>query len=145
MMTIAMILKHKGYDVVQVAPTATIAAVTGLLAEREIGAVVVRDAAEQMLGILSERDIVRCLAREGARTLEKTAAQLMTPVRHTVDPMATVAQAMTLMTENRVRHLPVLGDSELIGIVSIGDVVKARLAEQADEVDNLKAYVAGAV
>lgn len=144
-MTVAAILRHKGRDIVSVAPTAKIPQVTEKLAEFRIGAVLVRDSAGQLLGIVSERDIVRCLAREGAACLEMTAAQLMTRLLHTVTPATTTGEAMALMTASRVRHLPVLEGDTLAGMISIGDVVKAQLDEQAQEVDSLKAYVAGSV
>jgi CBS domain-containing protein len=143
-MTVAAILKHKGHDVARVAPTATIAEVARRLREKRIGAILVLDNADQVLGIVSERDIVSSLAEYGARTLEMTAAQLMTRVLHTAAPHSTVPEAMAQMTARRVRHLPVMEDGRLVGIVSIGDVVKARIDQQEQEVDSLKAYVAGA-
>lgn len=143
-MTIAAILKHKGYAVIAVDPTADIPKVAAVLSEKRIGAVLVLDTAGQMLGIVSERDIVCSLAANGARTLEMTAGQLMTRVRHTVTPRTTVAEAMTMMTASRVRHLPVLEHDTLIGLISIGDVVKARIMQTEHEVNSLKAYVAGA-
>ena len=143
-MTIAAILKHKGAEVARVAPTETVAEVARHLREKRIGAVLVMDSAEQLLGIVSERDIVSCLAREGARVLEMTAGQLMTRDLHTATPAMSVPEAMALMTERRVRHLPVVDKGRLAGIVSIGDIVKARIDQQAQEVDSLKAYVAGA-
>jgi CBS domain-containing protein len=142
-MSVAAILKHKGHDIASVSPKARVTEIVNTLAERRIGAVLVRDSANQMLGIVSERDVVRCLAREGAAVLDMTAAQLMTSTLHTVTPDASVAEAMQRMTDSRVRHLPVLEHDELVGLISIGDVVLARLEEQAAEVDNLKAYVAG--
>ncbi len=144
-MTVACILKHKGAEVAHVSPSDSIAAVSGLLATRRIGAVLVLDTAGQLLGIVSERDIVRVLARDGAATLEMTAAQLMTSTLVTVTPSTTVEEAMTLMSANRVRHLPVLHDGALAGLVSIGDIVKTRLEQQAHEVDSLRAYVSGGV
>ncbi len=144
-MTVATILKHKGHEVASVSPRALVTEIVAVLAERRIGAVLVRDAAHQVLGIVSERDIVRCLAREGAKTLEMTAAQLMTSVLHTVTPMTTLQSAMSRMTGSRVRHLPVIEAGDLVGMVSIGDVVASLLAEQAQEVDSLRAYVAGSV
>jgi CBS domain-containing protein len=144
-MTVASILRHKGHDVASVPPTTLIPDIAITLAERRIGAVLVRDAAQRVLGIVSERDIVVCLARDGGACLGKTAAQIMTTVLHTVTPQSTTEQAMTLMTNSRVRHLPVIQGDELSGIVSIGDVVKARLGEQAQQVDSLAAYVAGSV
>lgn len=143
-MTIAAILKHKGHDVAHVAPTATIAEVVEQLAARRIGAMVVMDAAHQLLGIVSERDIVSSLAEHGSRTLSMTAAQLMTRKLQTATHATTVAQAMEMMTHARFRHLPVMEGNRMVGLVSIGDIVKARLSQQEQEVDSLKAYVAGA-
>ena len=142
-MTVAAILRQKGHEIASVAPTTQIAQLTATLAEWRIGAVLVRDSAGQLLGIVSERDIVRCLARDGAACLEMTAAQLMTRVLHTVTPATSTGAAMGLMTASRVRHLPVLDGGTLVGMISIGDVVKAQLDEQAQEVDSLKAYVSG--
>ena len=143
-MTIAAILKHKGHDVAHVAPTATIAEVAQQLATHRIGAVVGLDAAKQLLGIVSERDIVASLAEHGKRTLEMTAAQLMTRDLHTATMATTVPHATEMMTTGRFRHLPVIENGRLVGIVSIGDIVKARLSQQEQEMDSLKAYVAGA-
>lgn len=143
-MTIAAILKHKGCDVARVPPTASIAEVVQVLASRRIGAVLVLDAADQLLGIVSERDIVGSLAEHGRRTLEMTAAQLMTRDLHTATASTAVPEAMAMMTDGRFRHLPVMSGTHLVGIVSIGDIVKARLSQQEQEVDSLKAYVAGA-
>jgi CBS domain-containing protein len=143
MTTIAAILKHKGYQVTTVSPTLSIERVTSVLAEHRIGAVLVVDSAGQLLGIVSERDIVRCLAANGVRTLEMTAGQLMTRALQVAHPDTTVAEAMARMTVGRFRHLPVLDHDTLVGLISIGDVVKARIMEQEDEVDSLKAYVAG--
>ena len=143
-MTVAAILKQKGSAVVSVRPTDTVARVAEVLCEHRIGAALVRDAMRQVLGIVSERDLARGLAVHGAKMLAMTAAQLMTDVLYTVTPHTTVPEAMALMTNRRIRHLPVLGDGQLVGMISIGDVVKARLTEQECEVDSLKAYVAGA-
>lgn len=142
-MTVAAILRHKGTRVVSVEPAETIAEVIASLAENRIGAVLVIDRADQLLGIVSERDIVRCLAANGARTLEMTAGQLMTRALHVAHPDTTVAEAMTMMTIGRFRHMPVLDEGRLVGLISIGDVVKARIMQQESEVDSLRAYVAG--
>ncbi len=144
-MTIASILRHKGHEIISVAPTAKLTDIAVILSDRKIGAVLVRDSAEQLLGIVSERDIVRVFAREAANCQDMTAAQIMTRLLHTVTPSTTVDEALRLMTASRVRHLPVLAGEELVGMVSIGDVVKARLEQQAQEVDSLTAYVAGSV
>ena len=143
-MTVAASLKHKGHEVISVAPTATIAEVSRVLTVRRIGAVLVLDADDQLLGIVSERDIVHSLAANGNRTLDMSAGQLMTRVVHTVTPNTTVLEAMTTMTASRIRHLPVVERDRLVGMVSIGDVVKVRIMQQDHEVDSLRAYVAGA-
>ena len=143
MTTVAAILKHKGYQVSTVDPTTLVSAISHLLSERRIGAVLVMDNAEQMLGIVSERDIVRCLAANGARTLDMTAGQLMTRAVQVAHPDTTVEQAMEMMTAGRFRHLPVIDHEALIGLISIGDVVKARIMHQDSVVESLTAYVAG--
>ena len=145
MTTVAAILKHKGYQVTTIDPTVTIAHVVDVLAQHRIGAVLVMDGADQLLGIVSERDIVRCMAANGARTLEMTAGQLMTRALQFAHPETTVAEAMQMMTVGRFRHMPVMDRTALVGLISIGDVVKARIMEQEDEVDSLKAYVSGSV
>jgi CBS domain-containing protein len=145
MSTVAAILKHKGYQVSTADPTARIADVVQTLSDRRIGAVLVMDNAEQLLGIVSERDIVRSLAANGARTLDMTAGQLMTRAVQTARPDTTVAEAMHIMTAGRFRHLPVLDRDVLVGLVSIGDVVKARIMHQDTVVESLTAYVAGSV
>ena len=145
MSTVAAILKHKGYQVSTVDPTALVSEISQVLSERRIGAVLVMDNAEQMLGIVSERDIVRSLAANGARTLEMTAGQLMTRTVQVAHPDTTVDQAMQIMTKGRFRHLPVMDHDTLIGLISIGDVVKARIMHQDTVVESLTAYVAGSV
>jgi CBS domain-containing protein len=142
-MTIAGILKHKGYNITSVPPGMTIAEVAGILASKRIGAVLVIDA-DQLVGIVSERDIVVRLAEHGHRTLEMTASQLMTSEVQTATPRTTVGEAMGMMTDGRFRHVPVLEDGRLVGLVSIGDVVKAKISDAEQEVDSLRAYVAGA-
>jgi CBS domain-containing protein len=141
-MTVAAILKHKGHQVLSVDPTRTIAEVVQVLSSQRIGAVVVRDSANQLLGIVSERDIVNSLAANGARTLEMTAGQLMTRGLKTATPQTTEAEAMMMMTDGRFRHLPVLENGVLIGLVSIGDAVKARIMQTEQDVDSLRTYVA---
>jgi CBS domain-containing protein len=142
-MTVAAILKHKGRRIVSVEPTATIAEVAQLLTEMRIGAALVLDRANQLLGIVSERDIVRSLAACGARTLEMTAGQLMTRALRSAHPGTTVVEAMHEMTVGRFRHMPVIDRGALVGVISIGDVVKARIMQQDHEVESLRTYVAG--
>jgi CBS domain-containing protein len=143
-MTIAAILKHKGNAVITIEPTATVPEIARKLADHRIGAVLVMDKADQVLGIVSERDIVRSVATNGARTLEMTAGQLMTRAVHLAHPDMTVEEAMRKMTIGRIRHLPVMHDNAIAGMVSIGDVVKSRIMQADTEVDSLRAYIGGA-
>lgn len=144
-MNLAAILKSKGASILSVTPTTRISDVITMLAEKRIGAVLVCDADERLAGILSERDIVRTLAQYASATFEMTAEQLMTRSPKMTSPETTVAQAMEMMTDGRFRHLPIVEGGRLVGLVSIGDVVKARLSQQEHEVDSLRAYVSGAV
>jgi CBS domain-containing protein len=141
--TVSAILKYKGHSVATIEPAATIAHVVVMLAELNIGSVVVTDRAHQLLGIVSERDIVRSIAANGAQALAMTAGQVMTRTLQVAHPETTVVQAMTMMTISRLRHFPVMDRDTLAGLISIGDVVKARIMEQESEVDSLKMYVAG--
>jgi CBS domain-containing protein len=141
-MSVATILKHKSHDVISIKPSVTISDVSTTLSHNRIGAVPVMEG-DHLAGIVSERDIVHCLARHGAAALDLTAEQVMTRHLRTATMETSVSEAMALMTAGRFRHLPVLDGEHLVGIISIGDVVKARLDEQEHEVDSLKAYVAG--
>lgn len=143
-MSVAAILKHKGHRVISVQPATTVNDIAALLGERRIGAVLVLDEAEHLQGIVSERDIVRVIGQHGAAALDLTAADVMTREVRTATPATRVVEAMEIMTQGRFRHLPVLDYGVLIGLISIGDIVKARITEQEHEVDSLKAYVAGA-
>ena len=141
-MTVAAILKHKGSEVFSIAADTSVAALVMVLSERRIGAVPVLDGAGQLLGIVGERDVVVALGAHGAAALEMQVTAFMTRSPHTGTPATTVAEAMQLMTDGRFRHLPILQDNKMIGMISIGDVVKARIMQQAQEVESLKAYVA---
>ena len=114
------------------------------MVEHRIGAVVVLDDVGRLCGIVSERDIVQGLASRGANVLEMTARQLMTRNLQVAHRDTTVVEAMTMMTIGRFRHLPVMEGNTLVGLISIGDVVKARVMEQEHEVDSLRAYVGSA-
>ncbi len=142
-MTVAAILKHKGGEVASTNASATLADIAAHLANRRIGAMVVLDNDKSLLGIVSERDIIYALAANGARALSMTAGQVMTRALRTVSLKTSVDEAMGMMTAGRFRHLPVLEGGVMVGIVSIGDVVKARIMQQDHEVDSLKAYVSG--
>jgi CBS domain-containing protein len=142
-MTIAAILKNKGHDVVSVEPARTVTEVASLLGEKRIGAVLVMGPGRELLGIISERDIVKALAKHGAATLDLTVDQLMTRELKTATPHTSVPAAMEMMTTGRFRHLPVLDHGTLVGLISIGDVVKTRIMQQEHEVDSLRSYVVG--
>lgn len=140
-MTVAAVLRQKGKAVVSVAPRATVGAVADIIASQRIGAVVVQDPAGTMLGIVSERDVVKALSSHGAEVLALTAADLMTRDVITATPETTVDRAMEIMDHGYFRHLPVIENGKLAGIVSIRDLVKYRMTLQEHEVESMKAYV----
>lgn len=142
-MTLKTVLANKAPGCVAVPPEMKISGVISLLAEKRIGAVLVVTNTGELVGILSERDIVRFLASRAADTFAMTASELMTPHPTTATPSTTVAQAMETMTDGHFRHLPVVEDGRLIGVVSIGDVVKARIDQSEHEVESLRTYVVG--
>lgn len=141
-MVIGSILRTKGHNVVSVGAQDDIHGIARALSENRIGAVLVRDSGGDVLGLISERDIVRCVALHGADAVPMTAAQFMTRALHTVTPRTKVTEALELMTDRRVRHLPVIEeDGSLAGMVSIGDLVKARIDEALHEAEELRHYV----
>jgi CBS domain-containing protein len=142
-MTVERILKGKNSVVATVPADLSLSDVVALLTERRIGALPVMDGTA-LVGIISERDIIHVLASHGIAALQLKVADAMTRSVKTTTLQTTVEQAMAAMTAGRFRHLPVVEGGQLIGIISIGDVVKARLDEQQYEVDNLRSYVAGA-
>ena len=142
-MTVAAILKHKGNFVATTTPDCLLADAVRDLATRRIGALVVLGPAGDVAGILSERDIVYALAAHGPAALERRAGAVMTADVITAGFATTYDEAVRAMTEGRFRHMPVVDHGRLAGLVSIGDVVKARMMEQEAEVDGLRAYVAG--
>ncbi len=141
-MTVAAILRNKSGKTVSVTPRMTLAEVASILTQHRIGAAPVLDGT-RLAGIVSERDLVHCLARHGAAALDLPVAEAMSRTVQTATPQTTVPEAMAQMTAGRFRHLPVMDGGQMSGIVSIGDVVKARLDEQAHEVESLRAYVSG--
>ena len=143
-MIIATILRRKGGQVVSVNPDDSIHQVAITLAQHRIGAALVADARGGMLGIISERDIVRGMAAQGAGTTQLLAKHLMTRDVITITPETKVAEALALMTDRRIRHLPVMQGGGVAGMVSIGDLVKARIQQAELEADELKNYVAQA-
>lgn len=143
-MTIQSILRHKGGDVFSVGPGEDATSIAQALAQHRIGAALVRDQDGAVLGIVSERDIVRAVAREGTAALARTARDLMTADLVTAAPSTSVAEALGLMTNHRCRHLPVMDHGRLAGMVSIGDLVKARIAQAEEEAESLRAFVTAA-
>ncbi len=139
-MRIADVLRGKGGAVVTINPDATIAELVAGLAEHNIGAMVVAGP-DGIKGIVSERDVVRQLHTHGASVLSRQVEKIMTSVLSTCSKEDTVDSLTLLMTENRVRHVPVLEDGKLIGIVSIGDVVKTRMQELESEHEQLQSYI----
>jgi CBS domain-containing protein len=140
-MLVSQLLKTKGDLVFTAAPTDTVAAIAALLLARRVGALVVQDA-ERVVGIVSERDIVRIVAELGGAALERPVADCMTRDVLFADPGETVDDLMARMTDRRVRHLPVCRDERLVGILSIGDLVKWKISEVEAEASGLKAYIA---
>jgi CBS domain-containing protein len=140
-MIVKNILAAKQGDVVTIEPAADLAAAVKLLAERGIGAVVVLGADHRIVGILSERDIVHALAEHGAAVLSEPVSQVMTREVKTCSEDDTIGDLMGRMTTGRFRHLPVVKQGKLIGIVSIGDVVKSRVEEIDQETKTLREYI----
>jgi CBS domain-containing protein len=143
-MNVARILREKGRDVLIAKPDRSLGEAAAQLTARGVGAVVVSDDATSVLGILSERDIVRAVASRGASALGDPVSRHMTTEVTTVGEDATIEDAMAMMTEGRFRHLPVVENGRLVGIVSIGDVVKRHVEAIDGERRVLREYIASA-
>lgn len=142
MATVRDMLRTKGHDIWSVAPDASVYDALKLMAEKNIGAVLVRDA-ESLVGILSERDYARKVVLQGKTAVDTPAREIMTDRVICVRPEETAEECMAVMTNKKVRHLPVLEDDQLIGVISIGDVVKAIIPEQEFIIEQLEHYVRG--
>ena len=140
-MLVSQILRTKGDTVFTIKPTDTVGAVAELLHTRGIGALVVLDA-ERVAGIVSERDVVRALASHGAAAMKRPVSDFMTVNVLFADPGETVDSLLSRMTDRRIRHLPVCKAERLVGIVSIGDLVKWKISEVEAEAEGLKSYIA---
>ena len=140
-MTISIILASKGREVVTIAPSASLASAVGLLVEKRIGAVLILGADGRVVGILSERDVVRALAERGAGALDEPVSQTMTRKVSTCNENESVFNIMERMTEGRFRHVPVVDQGQLVGIVSIGDVVKHRLHQMERDSATMHDYI----
>lgn len=143
-MTAARILSRKQRDTITIKSSAKISEAIDLLSQNNIGAVVVSDDGRTVAGILSERDIVHGFRRSGAALLETNVRDIMTTSIQTCTMADPLRNLLAVMTERRVRHLPVVEDNELVGIVSIGDVVKLRLDDLVLEAEALRGYITGA-
>ena len=143
-MHVKNILSAKGTNVVSIEPTATLETAVRTLAENKIGALLVLGPDRRVIGILSERDIVRVLAQHGASVLAQPLSQVMTRKVVTCSPSETIGVIMERMTAGKFRHLPVVEQGRLAGIISIGDVVKWRLEEIEGETNALREYIATA-
>lgn len=140
-MTIASILSDKGNDVITLTLPTTLKSVCDTLRANKIGAVLIKDGSGKVVGILSERDIVRQIADNGPGALEMDAATCMTSNIIVCAPSDTIQTAMALMSQGRFRHMPVMDDGALKGMVSIGDLVKRRIADAEREAEDLKSYL----
>jgi len=140
-MTVKEILSRKGTDVVTAEPNATLSEAVKLLAARRIGAVVITGADRRIVGILSERDIVRTLAEKGAKALESAIGEVMTRKVITCGVGETVSEIMERMTVGKFRHVPVIEQGRLAGIISIGAVVKSRVQQMEQESAALQEYI----
>jgi CBS domain-containing protein len=140
-MTVSIILAAKGREVASIEPGATMKSAVALLAEKRIGAVLVLGADNRIVGILSERDIVRAIAERSAAALDEPVSRSMTRKVSTCTESETIATLMERMTEGKFRHLPVVDQGRLVGIISIGDVVKHRLQEMERDSAAMRDYI----
>ena len=141
-MLVSQILKSKGDSVFTISPNETIGSASSLLHSRKVGALVVQDQADKVVGIISERDVVRAVAEGGAAALLQPVSRSMSAEVIFADPTESVDALLTRMTDRRIRHLPVCREHRLVGIVSIGDLVKVKIAEAEHEAETLKNYIA---
>ena len=142
-MTVQAILADKGREVATISAHATVSEAVSQLGERRIGALPVVDG-ERVVGIISERDVIYCLKDHGAEILDWPVSRLMSAPAITVDPTTPVLNALALITQKRIRHLPVVSNGRLVGIVSIGDLVKYRIERIEQEAAAMRAYIQSA-
>ncbi len=142
-MTVASILKNKPTEVFSLTPKQTVAEAVAMLSAKKIGAAIVSDAGGSLVGILSERDVVRGLGEQGPEVLQSLVSDLMTRNVQTCSVSETSDGLMRRMTDGRFRHLPVVEDGNVIGVVSIGDIVKSRISQLESETEAMREYIAG--
>ena len=140
-MLVAEILKSKGDAVFTISPDESVAGAAAQLVERQVGALIVCEN-DRVAGVLSERDVVRAVAGAGRSALDQPVSAFMTSEVVFAAPAESVAVLMTRMTDRRIRHLPVLREGRLAGVISIGDVVKCQIAEATHEAESLRTYIA---
>jgi len=140
-MSVAHILNDKGREIITAKPDSTVSEVAILLTKHDIGAVVICNDKATVQGIISERDIVREISKNGSHALQLHAVNIMTTNVYTARPDDRETELMALMTERRIRHVPVMQDGQLAGMISIGDVVKQRIEEIEKEAAEMKAYI----
>lgn len=140
-MLVNQLLKSKGGQVFTVTPDETLSSIAALLHTRKVGAFIVTDSLGRVVGIISERDIIRAIAQSGAEALTKTVSDIMTRDVICAHMEETVETLLARMTDRRIRHLPVMEGTKLVGIVSIGDLVKSRIAMVEHEAETLKHYI----
>jgi len=144
-MQVRHILQEKGRHVITVTEAMTVCDAAKMLAEKRIGVVLVKSAEAPLIGILSERDVVRAVASDGIEALSRPVSSYMTRNVATCSEGDTVEELMEMMTRGRFRHVPVMdGDKRLCGLISIGDVVKSRIAETLNEANSLRDYISAA-
>jgi CBS domain-containing protein len=143
-MLVKNILGDKGREVISISADATLSEATRLLARRRIGAVVVRDDTGALVGILSERDVVRAVADESVTALARSVSVYMTRAVATCTEQDSIEDLMEMMTLGRFRHMPVVENDRITGMISIGDVVKTRIAETVQEAASLREYITAA-
>ena len=142
MITVRRLLEKKGSDIWSIPPHATVFEALGLMAEKNVGAVLVIED-EVLVGIISERDYARKIILKGKTSMDTRVWEIMTSSVVYVSPDQSLEECMALMTEKRIRHLPVLEDDQLIGVISIGDVVKELISEQEFVIEQLVSYISG--
>ncbi|MBX4911302.1 MULTISPECIES: CBS domain-containing protein [Rhizobium] len=141
--SVKAILDLKGRDVITAGPNTTVAEAAAILSKKKIGAIVVVGMENRISGMFTERDLVHAIAKHGKDGLDQPLSQLMTSKVYRCHEETTVNELMELMTSRRFRHVPVESNGKLAGIISIGDVVKSRIAEVEREAEDIKAYIAG--
>jgi CBS domain-containing protein len=142
-MTIQAILADKGFEIATIGPDEKLSQAVAKLGEKRIGALPVIEEG-RIRGIISERDVIYCLRDSGSEVLDWPVSQVMTSPAITVEPGTAVLSAMAMMTQRRIRHLPVVSGGELVGIVSIGDLVKYRIERIEEEAEAMRAYIQSA-